>query len=79
MNNDKFLEKTWGYEIIWVNNKSYCGKILCFKDAGSKTAMYFHKVRDKSWFINSGKFAIRWIDTKTAVLSEKILSEGDKE
>lgn len=77
MSKNGFIEKTWGYEIAWVNNDQYCGKILCFRDAGSKTATYFNQTRRKSWFVNSGRFLVRWIDTKTAVLSEKILIEGE--
>lgn len=77
MSKNGFIQKTWGYEIIWVNNQNYCGKILCFKDAGSKTAMHFHKERDKSWFVNSGKFTVRWVNTTTAEISEKTLSEGE--
>ena len=70
-----FVEKEWGSEIIWINTDQYCGKILVFKEH-IKTAMYFHRMREKSWFINSGKLLVRWIDTSTGALMEKTLEQG---
>lgn len=72
-----FVKKGWGYEIIWATNDQYCGKIMCFEKIGSKFSMHFHKDKDETWFINSGKFIVRWIDTKTAILHEKVLVEGE--
>jgi len=72
-----YQEKGWGYELIFATNEKYCGKILCFTKAGNKFSMHFHKDKDETWFVNSGKFKVRWIDTERAVLFEKDLSEGD--
>ena len=72
-----YVEKGWGYEVIWATNDQYCGKILCFKHVGSKFSMHFHKEKDETWFVNAGKFIVRWIDTKDASHNEKILVEGD--
>lgn len=74
---DGLIQKGWGYEIIWATNDLYCGKIMVFEKVGSKFSMHFHKEKDETWFINSGKFLLRYIDTTTAQLNEKILSEGD--
>lgn len=71
------VAKGWGMEIIWATNDKYCGKLLIFKNVGSKMSMHFHKEKDETWFVNTGKFIVRWIDTKTAEISEKILVEGD--
>lgn len=71
------IDKEWGFEIIWANNPKYCGKILVFTAAGSKSPMVFHKDTEKSWFVNSGKFIVRWIDTKTSKVYEKFLNEGE--
>ena len=71
-----FVKKGWGYEIIWATNDQYCGKIMCFEKIGSKFSMHFHKDKDETWFVNAGKFIVRWIDTKTATLHEKVLVEG---
>lgn len=72
-----FVKKGWGYEIIWATNDQYCGKIMCFEKVGAKFSMHFHKDKDESWFVNSGKFIVRWIDTNTAELKEKVLVEGE--
>ena len=71
------VKKGWGYELIWATNDKYCGKIMVFERAGAKFSMHFHREKDEAWFVNSGKFKVRWIDTSTATLYEKELSEGD--
>lgn len=71
------IEKGWGYELIWSTNDKYCGKILVFEKKGAKFSMHFHKEKDESWFINNGKFLLRYIDPKTATLYTKELNAGD--
>lgn len=71
------VDKGWGYELIFATTDKYCGKIMVFDKAGSKFSMHFHKEKDETWFVNAGKFKVRWIDTKDAVLYEKQLVEGD--
>ena len=71
------VKKGWGYEIIWATNEKYCGKIMVFEKVGSKFSMHFHKDKDETWFVNSGKFICRYINTETAKLEEKILVEGE--
>lgn len=71
------VEKGWGHELIWATNDLYCGKMMIFKDAGCKFSMHFHREKDESWFVNEGKFLLRYIDTETAVLYEKELNPGD--
>jgi quercetin dioxygenase-like cupin family protein len=71
------IEKGWGHEIIWATNDHYCGKKMVFEKAGSKFSMHFHKEKDESWIVDQGKFLLRWIDTKTAVINEQILTVGD--
>jgi quercetin dioxygenase-like cupin family protein len=71
------VEKGWGYELIWATNEKYCGKIMVFNKEGAQTSMHFHKEKDETWFVNNGKFKVRYIDTKDAMLYEKELNEGD--
>ncbi len=71
------IKKGWGYELIWATNDKYCGKIMVFEKAGSKFSMHFHHEKDETWFVNGGRFIVRWIDTKDATLFEKELKEGD--
>lgn len=72
-----FVKKGWGYENIWATNDLYCGKMMVFEKSGSKFSMHFHKDKDESWFVSSGQFKVRWIDTTTASLMEHVLKEGD--
>ena len=71
------VQKGWGYELIWSTNELYCGKIMVFEKAGNKFSMPFHKEKDESWFVNSGRFLLKYIDTKTATVYEKEMKEGD--
>ena len=71
------VDKGWGYELICATNDKYCGKIMVFEKIGSKFSMHFHKEKDETWFVNNGKFIVRWIDTKDATIFEKELKEGD--
>lgn len=71
------VDKGWGYELIWATNDKYCGKIMVFEKVGAKFSMHFHKEKDETWFVNNGRFLLRWIDTNTAQLHEKELKEGD--
>jgi quercetin dioxygenase-like cupin family protein len=71
------VQKGWGYELIWATTNDYCGKIMFFNKNGNKTSMHFHKEKDETWFVNSGKFKVRYIDTKDSMLYEKELNEGD--
>ena len=50
---------------------------MVFEKIGSKFSMHFHKEKDETWFVNNGKFIVRWIDTKDATIFEKELKEGD--
>lgn len=71
------VKKGWGYELIWATNDKYCGKIMVFEKTGAKFSMHFHKEKDETWFVNNGRFIVRWIDTNTAQIHQKELKEGD--
>ena len=71
------IKKGWGYELIWATNEKYCGKIMIFDKVGAKFSMHFHKEKDETWFVNSGRFLLRWINTETADLIEQELKDGD--
>lgn len=70
------VEKGWGSEDIWVTNDKYCSKFMNFKN-GSKFSMHFHAVKDETWYVMSGKFIVKYIDTVDAVTHEKVLNVGD--
>jgi len=70
------VPKGWGEEVIICNHNLYCGKILRFK-TGAKFSMHYHMIKDETWYVNSGRFMYRWIDTVTAETKESILTVGD--
>jgi mannose-6-phosphate isomerase-like protein (cupin superfamily) len=70
------IPKGWGYEIIIANNELYCGKVLVFVK-GMKFSMHYHMIKDETWYVNSGEFIYRWIDTETAEVHEKTIGKGD--
>ena len=71
-----FVEKGWGSEFIFATNDKYCGKLLKFnKDA--RFSMHFHAEKDETWFVLSGKFLVRYIETKDASTKEIELKAND--
>jgi len=50
---------------------------MVFDKVGAKFSMHFHREKDETWFVNAGRFKLRYIDTTTATLYEKELGEGD--
>lgn len=70
------VPKGWGSEQIWATNDLYCGKFMHFNQ-GSKFSMHFHRDKDETWYILSGKFIVKYIDTKDAGVYSKELVAGD--
>jgi quercetin dioxygenase-like cupin family protein len=71
-----YVEKGWGHELIFATNDLYCGKLLKF-NKGGKFSMHFHAVKDETWYVLTGKFILRTIQTETADIQETDLSEGE--
>jgi mannose-6-phosphate isomerase-like protein (cupin superfamily) len=63
------VPKGWGHEIIFENNEKYCGKVL--------VSMHYHMIKDETWYVESGEFLYKWIDTETAELHQQTLKVGD--
>ena len=70
------VPKGWGSEFIFATNDKYCGKFLNF-ETGAKFSMHFHAVKDETWYVQSGKFIVQYIDTKDASIKDKYLEVGD--
>jgi len=70
------IDKGWGSENIWVTNDKYCGKLLNF-NTGARFSMHFHREKEETWYIMSGKFEVEWIDTNDAKIYTENLAEGD--
>jgi mannose-6-phosphate isomerase-like protein (cupin superfamily) len=70
------IDKGWGFEVVFANNEKYSGKLLVFENVGAKTSMMFHKTRNKTWFVNEGKFKLTYIETSTGKVFESVLEAG---
>lgn len=70
------VEKGWGHELIWASNNKYCGKLLNF-NTGSRFSMHFHMEKEETWYVQSGQFIVKYIDTKDASIHEVELNAGD--
>lgn len=70
------VEKGWGSEHIWASSDKYCSKFLNF-NRGAKFSMHFHRDKDESWYVLSGKFIVEWIDTHDAGTYSQSLQPGD--
>jgi mannose-6-phosphate isomerase-like protein (cupin superfamily) len=72
----EIVKKGWGHEIIFVNNDKYCGKILHF-NKGAKFSMHYHMIKKETWFVSSGKFTFKYINTRNADIITEKLEQGD--
>jgi mannose-6-phosphate isomerase len=69
------VEKPWGYELIWALTDLYCGKLL-FVRAGHSLSLQFHRQKDESWFVQSGRAKLELGDVGKPVLHEEVISSG---
>ena len=69
------VPKKWGKEIIIHNDEDYCGKLLIFNKS-AKFSMHFHLKKKETWYVQEGKFLLRYIDTRNATILEKELTKG---
>ena len=73
---DNIQKTDYGYDVVWTDNENYCSKILVFEKAQSQTRLHFHKDKQKSWFVNAGKFEVQWVDPKDGKAYSQELPEG---
>jgi mannose-6-phosphate isomerase len=69
------VEKPWGWELIWAHTEAYVGKLL-FVRAGQSLSLQFHREKDESWYVESGRATLELGDTGDAVLKREIVSVG---
>ena len=69
------VDKPWGYELIWALTDTYCGKVL-FVRAGHALSLQFHRVKDESWFVQSGRAKLELGDAGQAALAEEVVGPG---
>ena len=69
------VEKPWGWELIWAHADAYVGKVL-FVRAGHSLSLQFHREKDESWYVESGRAKLELGETGNAVLKTEVISAG---
>ena len=69
------VEKPWGQELIWALSESYCGKVL-FVKAGCALSLQFHREKDESWLVQSGRAKLELGDPGQGALNELVIAAG---
>jgi mannose-6-phosphate isomerase len=69
------VEKPWGWELIWAEAESYVGKIL-FVRAGQSLSLQFHREKDESWYVESGRAKLELGAVGDAVLKTEVIAAG---
>ena len=74
----KFVPKGWGFEKWIVNCDEYCGKLLYFVK-GKKCSWHYHKLKDETFYIQSGELFLVYGDSNDKSIATKVtLKPGDK-
>jgi mannose-6-phosphate isomerase len=69
------VEKPWGWELIWADTDAYVGKIL-FVKAGESLSLQFHREKDESWYVESGRARLELGDAGQEALDEEVVTAG---
>jgi mannose-6-phosphate isomerase-like protein (cupin superfamily) len=69
------VEKPWGHELIWAETDAYVGKLL-FVRAGESLSLQFHREKDESWLVQSGRAKLELGLAGDAVLKEEVVESG---
>ena len=69
------VEKPWGWELIWADTDAYVGKIL-FVRAGQSLSLQFHREKDESWYVESGRARLELGDVGQETLDEEVITAG---
>jgi mannose-6-phosphate isomerase-like protein (cupin superfamily) len=69
-------DKPWGYELLWALSDVYAGKIL-FVRAGEALSLQFHREKEESWYVLSGRAEVEVGAVGDAVLKVEVLKPGE--
>jgi mannose-6-phosphate isomerase len=69
------VDKPWGHELIWALAEGYCGKVL-FVRAGQSLSLQFHREKDESWYVHSGRAELQVGAVGEAVLKTEVIVAG---
>jgi mannose-6-phosphate isomerase len=69
------VEKPWGFELIWAEADDYVGKLL-FVRAGHSLSLQFHREKDESWYVESGRAELELGDAGERLLNTEVITAG---
>lgn len=72
----KRVDKPWGHELLWALTDRYAGKVL-FVRAGEALSLQFHRRKEESWYILSGRAQLEVGAVGEAVLGTEVLKPGE--
>jgi mannose-6-phosphate isomerase len=67
----KRIEKPWGYELVYASTDRYCGKVIFIK-GGEELSLQFHREKDETIFVQSGRVEFQIGDPGKAVDTEVV-------
>ena len=70
----KRIDKPWGYEIIFALSEKYCGKLI-FVRAGEQLSLQFHRVKDETIYVHSGRIELE-IGDPGGTLDAEVIGPG---
>lgn len=69
------VDKPWGHELIWALTDVYCGKVL-FIEAGHSLSLQFHREKDESWYVQSGRAKLELGEVGGSMLCQEVIAPG---
>jgi mannose-6-phosphate isomerase-like protein (cupin superfamily) len=69
------VEKPWGHELIWAVTDVYVGKVL-FVKAGHSLSLQFHREKDESWLVQSGRAKLELGSVGEPILEQEVVAAG---
>ena len=68
----KRIEKPWGYELHWVEEKApYMGKVLHIT-GGARLSLQTHDAKQESWLVIQGRAAVIWEDASGKLIETEL-------
>ena len=69
------IEKPWGWELLWARSDDYAGKLLFVRE-GCSLSLQFHREKDESWYVHSGRAELQLGAPGAAVLDTEVVAPG---
>jgi mannose-6-phosphate isomerase len=67
----KRIDKPWGYELLYALTDRYCGKVI-FIRGGEALSLQFHREKDETLYVQSGRVEFEIGDPGKAVDTEVV-------